>query len=129
MQGMSPRAKALVILVLLVPAGFGAKAYEGSGSELMNNSLAGSLYVVFWCVALFWVFPAINALFNALSVLSITSAIEFLQLWKTPLLDSVRDTFWGKTLLGTTFSPSDFAYYLFGAVAGFLLLGMLKREA
>ncbi len=126
---MSPRTKALVILVLLVPAGFGAKAYEGAGSELMNNSLAGSLYVVFWCVALFGLFPAINALVNVVSVLSITSAIEFLQLWKTPLLDSVRDTFLGKTLLGTTFSPSDFAYYLIGAVAGFLLLGMLKREA
>ena len=126
---MSPRTKALVILVLLVPAGFGAKAYEGAGSELMNNSLAGSIYVVFWCVALFWVFPAIHALVNAVSVLSITSAIEFLQLWKTPLLDSVRDTFLGTTFLGTTFSPSDFAYYLIGAVAGFLLLGMLKREA
>ena len=126
---MPPRAKALVILVLLVPAGFGAKVYEGPGSELMNNSLAGSLYVVFWCVALFGLFPAINALVNVVSVLSITSAIEFLQLWKTPLLDSVRGTFLGKTLLGTTFSPSDFPYYLFGAVVGFFLLGMLKREA
>ena len=126
---MPSRTKALVILVLLVPAGFGAKVYEGAGSELMNNSLAGSIYVVFWCVALFWVFPAIHALFNAVSVLSITSAIECLQLWKTPLLDSVRGTFWGKTLLGTTFSPSDFPYYLFGAVVGFFLLGMLKREA
>ena len=126
---MPPRAKALVILVLLVPAGFGAKDYEGPGSELMNNSLAGSLYVVFWCVALFWVFPAINALVSVVSVFSITSAIEFLQFWKTPLLDSVRDTFWGKTLLGTTFSPNDFAYYLFGAVMGLLLLQMLKREA
>ena len=126
---MSPRTKALLILVLLVPAGFGAKAYEGSGSELMNNSLAGSLYVVFWCVTLFWVFPAINALVNVISVLSITSAIEFLQLWKTPLLDSIRGTFWGKTLLGTTFSPNDFAFYLFGAVVGFLLLQMLKRES
>ena len=94
---MPPRAKAMVILVLLVPAGFGAKIYEGAGSELMNNSLAGSLYVVFWCVALFWVFPAINDLVNVVSVFSITSAIEFLQLWKTPLLDSVRGTFWGKT--------------------------------
>ena len=126
---MPSRTKALVILVLLVPAGFGAKVYVGAGSELINNSLAGSIYVVFWCVALFWVFPAIHALVNAVSVLSITSAIEFLQLWKTPLLDSVRGTFWGKTLLGTTFSPSDFPYYLFGAVAGFFLLGMLKREA
>ena len=126
---MPPRTKALVILVLLVPAGFGAKIYEGAGSELMNNSLAGSLYVVFWCVALFWVFPAINDLVNVVSVFSRTSAIEFLQRWKTPLLDSVRDTFLGKTFLGTTFSPSDFAYYLIGAVAGFLLLGMLKREA
>ena len=126
---MPPRAKALVILVLLVPAGFGAKVYGGPGSELMNNSLAGSLYVVFWCVALFWVFPAINALVSVVSVFSITSAIEFLQLWKTPLLDSVRDTFGGKTLLGTTFSPNDFAYYLFGAVMGLLLLQMLKREA
>ena len=125
---MPPCAKALVILVLLVPAGFGAKFYEGAGSELMNNSLAGSLYVVFWCVALFWVYPAINALVNVVSVFSITSAIEFLQLWKTPLLDSVRGTFLGKTLLGTTFSPNDFAYYLFGAVVGFLLLRMLKRE-
>ena len=126
---MSPRTQALVILVLLVPAGFGAKVYEGAGSELINNSLAGSLYVVFWCVAFFWVFPAINALVNVISVWSITSAIEFLQLWKTPLLDSVRGTFWGKTLLGTTFSPNDFAYYLFGAVVGFLLLRILKREA
>tara|TARA_A100001037_G_scaffold241082_1_gene221191 strand:- start:217 stop:624 length:408 start_codon:yes stop_codon:yes gene_type:complete len=125
---MSPRSKAAALLLLLVPLGFGAKFYLGPGRELLNNSLAGSLYVVFWCVALFWVRPSLRPWINVAWVLGVTSVLECLQLWSLPLLKATRDTFVGRAFLGTTFSASDFAYYVLGAAAALLLLKRLRQE-
>ena len=125
---MSPRTKALVLLLLLVPIGFATKYYPGPGRELLNNSLAGSLYVLFWCVALFCVRPALPPLHNIAWVVAATSVLEVLQLWHPPLLEAARSTFIGRAILGTTFSASDFAYYLLGAFAALPMIRWLQRQ-
>ena len=122
---MNPRAKAFLLLLILIPLGFGTKYYQGPGQELFNNSVAGTLYVVFWCVAVFWAFPRLPAMKNTVLVCSFTCILEVLQLWHPPFLDAIRNTFLGRAILGTTFAPMDFFFYVMGAVAACLLLKKL----
>ena len=122
------RTYAIVSLLLVVPLGFGLKYYPGPLREWVNNSLGGTAYVIFWCLALFALWPrrsAINPI--VIGVLVVTSALEALQLVDHPVLDRIRGTFLGRTLIGTTFVWSDYVYYVFGAVFGRLWLGALCR--
>ncbi|MBT5692694.1 MAG: DUF2809 domain-containing protein [Opitutae bacterium] len=123
---MSQRAKTFLLLLILIPLGFGTKYYQGPGHEFFNNSIAGALYVIFWCLVLFWAFPKLAPLKNAGLVFVGTSSIEFLQLWHPKILQAARDTFLGRTLLGGTFDPTDFFYYLMGACGAYFLLGKLN---
>ena len=87
--------------------GFATKIYEGPGSAWISASLGGTFYVVFWVFVLLALFPSLSAGKTALSVLAGTVVLECLQLWHPPLLESVRNSFLGRTILGTTFSWLD----------------------
>ncbi len=122
------RLFALVSVALIVPLGFGLKFYPGPGHAWVNNSLGGTAYVVFWCLAAFAVWPrrpAINPI--VISVLGITCLLEAMQLVDHAVLTRIRGTFLGRTLLGTTFIWSDYIYYALGAVLGRVWLGALCR--
>jgi len=122
---MSPRAKALLLLLILIPIGFSTKFYPGSGRELFNDSIAGALYVVFWCLALFWALPKLAPWKNAAVVCAVTSILEVLQLWHPDFLETARNTFPGRAILGTTFAPMDFLFYVIGALVAWRLLRKL----
>jgi len=119
---------AIVSVALIVPLGFGLKFYPGPGHAWVNNSLGGTAYVIFWCLAAFVVWPrrpAINSI--VIGVLAVTCLLEALQLVDHPVLDRIRSTFLGRTLIGTTFVWSDFVYYVLGGVLGRLWLTALCR--
>ena len=119
---------ALVSLAIVIGLGFGLKFYAGPGRAWINNSVGGTAYVIFWCLAMFAVWPrraAINPI--VIAVLGVTCLLEALQLVDHPVLGRIRSTFLGRTLIGTTFVWSDFIYYVFGAVLGRLWLGALCR--
>lgn len=125
-----PRLFACASLAIVVPTGFGLKFYPGPGHAWVNNSLGGTAYVIFWCLALFTLWPrrwAITPI--VLGVLVVTGALEALQLVDHPILVRIRGTFLGRTLIGTTFVWSDYIYYVVGAVLGRLWLGALCRHA
>ena len=122
---MRPRAKALLLLLIVIPIGLGAKSYPGPGREFINNSFPGALYVIFWCLVLFLAFPKLAPLKNAVVVLVCTCTLEVLQLWHPTFLEAVRITFLGRAILGDTFDPTDFFYYLMGACGACFLLGKL----
>ncbi len=122
------RTYAIISLLIVVPLGFGLKFYPGPLGEWVNNSLGGTAYVIFWCLALFVVWPrrsAINPI--VIGVLVVTCVLETMQLADHPVLARIRGTFLGRTLLGTTFVWSDFIYYVLGAVLGRLWLSALCR--
>ena len=122
------RLVALVCLALIVPLGFGLKSYPGPGHAWVNNSLGGTAYVIFWCLALFVAWPRRSAIKPiVIGVLAVTAALEALQLVDHPILARIRGTFIGRTLIGTTFVWSDYIYYLLGAVLGRLWLAALCR--
>ena len=54
--------------------------------------------------------------------------LEVLQLWKLPLLESIRAWPLGKLLLGTTFSWWDFPYYFIGCILGGLWLYVIIHK-
>jgi hypothetical protein len=112
------RIRCLLLLGILVPAGFAAKLYAGPGGAWVADSFAGLLYVVFWIIAVMVVAPTLSVFRVSVAVLAITSALEFLQRWHPAWLEPIRSTFLGHALLGNTFAWSDFPYYLLGAIAG-----------
>lgn len=117
------RTKTLLYLTFITVLGFGFKYYPGPGHYWFNNYIAGVFYEIFWCLAIFLVFPKReNAFKIALLVFIITSLLEFLQLYNPPIIQAVRSTFVGRTLIGTTFSWWDFLYYGVGCVGGYIMV-------
>jgi len=127
------RLRLVISLAVLVPTGFAMKLYDGpdrwQGFERwLNNSAGGAAYVIFFCL-LFALFRprrrAIPAI--VITVFAVTGALEAMQLWKPAFLQSIRSTFIGRTLIGTTFTPSDYIYYVIGAALGWLWLRFVTR--
>lgn len=116
----------LLSILIVTLIGFYTKFYTGPASLWVNNSLGGALYVTFWCLVLFLVLPAARPWVICACVLTVTCALEFLQLWHPPFLTWLRSSFIGQTILGTTFVWSDFLYYFLGCGLGWLWLSSLK---
>ncbi len=115
------RWRFLIALVFVTPLGFATKLYEGPGADWVRYSASGVLYVVFWVLAVLVARPRGSPVRVAAGVFAATSLLEVLQLWQPAFLQSVRATFLGATLLGTTFSWWDFPHYALGCAAGALL--------
>ena len=120
----------LISLLIVIPLGFATKFYNGIYANWVNNSLGGVFYEIFWCLVIFLICSKLSPFIIASIVFIFTSVLEFLQLWKTPFLEIIRSNFIGRTLIGTSFTWSDFPYYLIGCVASiFLIRWILCRDS
>jgi hypothetical protein len=108
-------------------AGIYAKYYNGPAEAWVNDSLGGLLYVVFWCLFVFFVAPRVRSVSIAAWVLAVTALLETAQLWHPRWLEAVRRTLPGAALLGTTFVWSDFLYYIAGAAIGAFAVEWVRR--
>ena len=54
---MSKRVIILILILVVVPLGFATKFYRGWGDNWVSNSLGGLLYVIFWCLVVFFLKP------------------------------------------------------------------------
>ena len=108
----------MVSLAFLVAVGLYSKVYEGPLAGWVNDSLAGTIYVTFWCLATRLVFRSVKPVRIIVYVLAATSSLEFMQLWHPPFLEYVRSFALGRTLIGTSFSWLDFPHYALGAAIG-----------
>jgi hypothetical protein len=125
---LTPRTRAVVSLVVIVPLGFGLKFYSGPLAGWVNDSLAGAAYVCFWCLALFVAWPTRRAIAPiVIGVFVVTCGLEVLQLWHPPFLQAVRRVFLGRILIGGTFVPSDFIYYVLGGAVAWVWLLLLTN--
>ena len=116
---MSERLATALLLLLITPLGFATKWYQGPLAWWVNGHAGGLLYVTFWILLVVLINPRWSAWSIAVTVLVLTCLVEILQLWHPPVLELLRDTFWGRTLLGHSFSWWDFPYYFFGAALGY----------
>ncbi len=119
----------LISILIIVPLGIYSKFYNGQGARWVNNSLGGVLYVIFWCLLAFLFLSNAKPWKIAAVVFAITCFLEFLQLWHPPLLEFLRSNFMGRTILGTTFTWSDFPYYLVGCGIGWLWMKSLQKHS
>lgn len=118
----------VVSLVIIVPIGFYSKFYSGPYSEWVNDSLGGIFYEIFWCLLVFlFIYPRKLWLIPA-CVFIITCCLEFLQLWHPPFLEFLRSHFIGRAILGTSFTWTDFPYYLIGSLIGWIWLNELQKN-
>jgi len=122
------RKKVLISLLVLTPLGFASKLYPGPGAWWFNNCAGGMFYEIFWCLVAVFIWSRTSGLWIASWVFIITSMLEFCQLWHPPVLEVIRGTFIGRTLIGTSFSLWDFPYYIIGCGIGLLWIWMLRRS-
>ncbi len=116
-------------MLIIVPLGIYSKFYCGQATNWVNNSLGGVLYVIFWCLFAFLFLSNTKPWKIAAVVFAVTCFLEFLQLWHPPLLEFLRSNFIGKTILGTSFTWSDFPYYLVGCGIGWLWMKSLQKHS
>ena len=119
----------LISILIIVPLGIYSKFYSGQAARWVNDSLGGVLYVIFWCLFAFLFLSNIKPWKIAAVVFAVTCFLEFLQLWHPPLLEYLRSNFVGRTILGTTFTWSDFPYYLVGGGIGWLWMKSLQKHS
>ena len=124
---MKNKIYAVIFLILIIPFGFYIKLYSGAGHEWMNNKLGGVLYEIFWCLVFYILLPKSKPAKIAIWVLIITCALEFVQLLDNSLLEIIRSDFIGQTIIGNSFTWSDFPYYFIGSVLGYLILKNLEK--
>lgn len=125
---MSKR-RLLILLSLLVitPIGFLTKFYSGPAEAWVSDSLGGLFYEIFWCLVFSFIISRAKPLPVAAAVFIATSLLEILQLWHPPFLEMLRSGFIGRTILGNSFNPSDFIYYVLGCVAGYFWLKVIEN--
>ena len=116
-----------VSLLIVVPIGFATKFYSGPATLWVKHSLGGVWYEIFWCLLLSLFGPTRRAGSIVAVVFLATCGVEFSQLWRPPWLEDLRNFFLGTTLLGTSFTWSDFPYYALGCSLGWLWLIWLHR--
>ena len=114
---MSPTARrrltCLIIMLLLTPLGLLCR-FVPLGLPQVIVKYGGSFLwaaMVYWLIALLFVRLSPAAL-GVISLLAST-AVEFFKNIHTAALESFRDTFAGKVLLGRYFSFTDIAIYWF----------------
>ena len=115
------------ILSVVSLLGLYTRFYSGPSSVWVNHYLGGVFYVIFWCLLVTVIWPNLNPLKIVISVLLASSIVECLQLWNPPLLAAIRRSMPGQILLGTTFDPADFVYYLLGSGISLILLRTRRR--
>ncbi len=119
----------LISIFIIVPLGIYSKFYSGQATNWVNDSLGGVLYVIFWCLFAFLFLSNTKPWKIATVVFAVTCLLEFLQFWHPPLLEFLRSNFVGRTILGTTFTWSDFPYYLVGCGIGWLWMKLLQKHS
>ena len=118
----------MLSILIVVPIGFASKFYRGPAADLVNNSLGGVWYEIFWCLLLSLFFSDLATWKIALMVLGITCALEVLQLWHARFLETIRATFLGRTIIGNSFVVADSFYYIGGSGVGWLWLWALQKK-
>ncbi len=119
----------LISILIIVPLGIYSKFYSGQAARWVNDSLGGVLYVIFWCLFAFLFLSNTKPWKIATAVFAGTCFLEFLQLWHPAFLEYLRSNFMGRTILGTTFTWSDFPYYLVGGGIGWVWMKSLQKHS
>ena len=123
------RRRLLLLIALLIPLGLLAKRAPSTPvGYWFDWHGAAILYEMFWVAVLALACPRARAARLGAGVCLATCGLEFLQLWHPAPLQAFRHTFLGEALIGSTFDPWDFPYYLLGSAVGAGLVWLARRR-
>jgi hypothetical protein len=116
-----------VLLFILSAVGFWLwHCYRGWGRYWVKDYISGVVYVMILSVGMFTILPSRkNVMRMPLIAFVLTGILEFLQLYKPPILQAFRATLIGQALIGTTFVWLQFPFYTAGAICSYFLLKFL----
>jgi len=114
-----------ISLIFIVPIGYGVRFSQGWAPPWVHDFLGSVAYEIFWILLGMILWPQASPIWMAIAVFVATCGLEFLQLWKPPVLQAIRATLPGRLVLGNTFSWSDFPSYGVGSLAGWLWVRLL----
>ena len=123
---LKQRVYTVLSLAIVIPLGLLANAHRGI-NMLLNNSLAGLLYEIFWCLFFYFLFPRAYVWKIIVWVFLVTCLLELLQLWHPQFLVSIRETFMAKVIIGTSFAFLDIVYYIMGCLFAWLWIKGIQR--
>lgn len=129
MNQVKQRLPTLLSVLIITPAGFYTKFYDGPAAQWVNNYLGGTFYVIFWSLVVYLFLPSRKTWMITSAVLVVTCLLEFLQLYNHDILELMRSSFIGVTLLGSSFSWFDFPWYFLGAGIGWLWIERIPKTS
>jgi hypothetical protein len=120
--------KSIFLLIVIAGLGFASKFLPFFEGTWVSNQLSGLFYVTELCIIVYLVFPGNSSWIYGLTAFLLTSVLEILQLWDACFLESIRSTFLGQTIIGSSFNWLDFPMYLLGALLGWALLQWVVKN-
>ena len=109
---------------MVLPLGLATKLYPGSGPffEWSRDFGGDALYQIALMLVAVLVRPTWRVGRVAWASFGYSCLVEVSQLARTPWLDQVRETIFGRLVLGSTFAWADFGYFAGGSFVGWLVL-------
>ncbi len=117
----------LANLLAIVPLGYIVR-FGHSLPEYFHDAGGSIAYEIFWILLVLFIYPLANLRLTAIWVCLGTCGIEFLQLYQSPWLQSIRATLPGRLILGTSFAWSDFPAYFVGSYLGWLWIRWIVKS-
>lgn len=114
-------------LIVVLPLGLATKFYPGSGAfyEWARDFGGDALYQVALMLVALLVQPRWPVRLVAWVSFAYSCVIEISQIFTAPWLAQIRATIFGRLILGSTFSWTDFAYFALGSSVGYVVLRRL----
>jgi len=115
---LKTRLYAFAVVILLTPIGFYTKFFHGPHQNWVYSYAGDIFYPMFWFFVLIFIRPRMSAMKAAIIIFIFCTAIELSQLLSFPLLEKIRETFIGRTIIGVHFVLVDIIYYAVGCALG-----------
>ncbi len=122
------RLALLVGIVCIIPFGYGVRFSTTLNAPLLQDIVGSLAYQILLMMVVSFIWPRLSLGKCAVGVFIASSAIEFLQLCKSPFLLALQATWLGQVILGNTFLWADFPPYALGCVLGWVLLRALRQR-
>lgn len=124
------RRRSAFLVLALGTIALGLWVHRGGGGlgPVLRDMVGDGL----WAMMMAWwfgmVLPDARLPVRSVGALAVCFVVEFSQLVRGPLIDSVRDTTAGRLILGSGFDPRDLLSYALGVLTATILEGVARRS-
>jgi hypothetical protein len=102
------------------------KQYRGEYEVLIHNHIGGILYVFFFTLLFSFLFPHVKWYYAVLIALGFTCILEVIQFFQIPFMVELTQHRVFAYILGQSYDPVDFIYYLIGGIFSVVFLKMVE---